>query len=358
MKKVFLISNMWPNEQYPGYGSFVKNVVDGLRLRGYEFVATALIVGRSESFPEKLWKYMRFYLQILSGYFRKYDFIYVHFPNQSLPLLLPLYLIRPVKVIVNLHGEDLLYEHGGISGLLGHMNDFFMKKADAVVVPSDYFKGLVLDRIRCAPAKLIVSPSGGIDSSCFFPSPHKRDNASLHLGYVGRIDEGKGWSDFIRILLSLPDSLRYKATIIGNGGQVKMMRALLKENRLEDVKYIPYVPQNVLSQYYCSFDLLLLFSSRKAESLGLVGIEAMACGTPVLGNATGGIPSYLKDGYNGFLTETGNLEQQVAAVVKFYSLPEKDKEQMRRHCLLTASRYFSDKVLDALAEDIALVVKK
>lgn len=348
---------MYPNEQYPGYGSFVKNVVDGLQLRGYDFVTMALIVGRSTSFFNKLEKYVRFYLQILFGYFKKYDFIYVHYPNQSLLLLLPLYLLRPVKVIVNLHGEDLLYEHRGIYRLLGLMNNYFLKKVNAIVVPSDYFKLLVLDRIRCMSSKLIVSPSGGIDNSYFFPLPQKRNDVSLHLGYVGRIEEGKGWFDFIKILISLPKSLCYKATIIGNGSQGKMMRTLLKEKGLEEIIYISHVPQNELRYYYSDFDLLV-FTSNKRESLGLVGIEAMACGTPVLGNAIGGISSYLIDGYNGFLTAVGNLEQQVDAVMRFYSLSEKKKEQMKRHCLLTASKYYSNRVLDALAEDIALAIKR
>ena len=356
--KVFLISNMYPNEQYPGYGSFVKNVVEGLRLRGYDFIATALIVGRSTSLFDKVKKYIRFYLQILSGYFKKYDFIYVHFPNQSLLLLLPLYLFRPVKVIVNLHGEDLLYEHRGISWLLGLMNDYFLKKVDAVVVPSDYFKQIVLERIGCISSKLIVSPSGGIDKSCFFPSGQKKNDALLHLGYVGRIEEGKGWYDFIQILVSIPKSVHYKATIIGNGSQEKIMKTLLKEKGLERIMYISHIPQNKLRYYYSDFDLLVFTSSRREESLGLVGIEAMACGTPVLGSAIGGISSYLIDGYNGFLTPVGDLEQQVDAIMRFYSLSKEKKEQMKCHCLLTASKYYSNRVIDTLAEDIALAIKE
>ena len=48
-------------------------------------------------------------------------------------------------------------------------------------------------------------------------------------------------------------------------------------------------------------DLLIFSSSRTGESLGLTGIEAMACGVPVIGSDIGGIASYVENGSNGWL---------------------------------------------------------
>ena len=45
------------------------------------------------------------------------------------------------------------------------------------------------------------------------------------------------------------------------------------------------------------------------EGLGMVCIESMACGIPVIGSKVGGIPEVVQDGYNGLLIEPGNIEQ-------------------------------------------------
>ena len=61
-------------------------------------------------------------------------------------------------------------------------------------------------------------------------------------------------------------------------------RALMKKNHLEkDVVIVPFVTQDELVNYYNALDLFIFPTKRKSESLGLVGLEAMACKTFVIG---------------------------------------------------------------------------
>ena len=72
--KFFLISNMYPTPEYPGYGSFVKNVCDGLvSLCECSISGKAVIKGKPKGRINKIIKYLCFYLSIIRGFFKSYD---------------------------------------------------------------------------------------------------------------------------------------------------------------------------------------------------------------------------------------------------------------------------------------------
>lgn len=347
----FLISNMYPDIDSPGYGSFVKNVEIGLANNGIKSKYSALIIGRPTSFFNKCYKYILFYINIIKHYFKSYDFIYIHYPNHALPCLLLCYLIKKRRIVVNLHGEDLLYPQKGISLFLGKLNDSFLKKVDAIVVPSLYYKDIVKERIHDKKKYIIVSPSGGINANIFYPKPFDyNDKEIFHLGYVGRIDPRKGWREFIEALDMLPDKLNYKATIIGYGSEVECLKEYLSREKRCQIDYIPRVAHGDLRKYYSQFDILLFPSMRKEESLGLVGIEAMACGTPVIGSNIGGIPSYLTHKENGYLVEPGDITQITKYVIEYCQLGKENKEYYYKNCVTTSKCYYSEKVLNDLAK--------
>ena len=73
----------------------------------------------------------------------------------------------------------------------------------------------------------------------------------------------------------------------------------------DNINFKPKYEKNTeLTKYYCISDLFVIPSivvNGHTEGLGVVTIEAMACGTSVIGSNVGGIPDVIKDGYNGFL---------------------------------------------------------
>ena len=107
--------------------------------------------------------------------------------------------------------------------------------------------------------------------------------------------------------------------------------------------------------FYSNFDLLI-FPSKYCESLGLVGIEAMACGTPVVGSDIGGISSYLKDGYNGFLVPPGNADAISDAIVRYVQMPETERSLMVQNALYTAQRFSRESVVGELADKMKQII--
>lgn len=354
--EIFLISNMWPDEESPGYGSFVKNLTDGFVKNGLEIVNKALIIGRPSSKFEKLKRYSGFFWQIFKGFSTGgFDLIYIHFPNQAIPILKFLYLFKHPKLIVNYHGEDLLYEKNGYLGFLGKMTDKFVSRhAFRIVVPSEYFKKIVDERGIIDNHKIIVSPSGGISEDIFYPSKSfipktfSKENP-MRIGYVGRLEPNKGIFSLLNAISELTSSgFPFRATIIGYGSLEQNVKDFIKMDKYSgNITYIPRMPQKDLGEVYRNLDLLIFAS--KGESLGLTGIESMACGTPVIGSNAKGIATYLRDGYNGFQISPENPSDIVENIMKYADLTPDQKIKMRENCITTGQKYYSKRVCDELS---------
>lgn len=343
--KIFLISNLYPSIDDRDYGIFVRNIEDGLQNNGAEIVQKAVISGRTRSFFEKLGKYKKFYLDILSAY-RKNDFdlIYLHFISHSSPgLLLARGLFgKKKKLVINIHGSDILKYH---KGLLKFSNKKLLRTTDLLVVPSAYFKGIIETVFPDFPeSKIFISPSGGLDTSVFY-SHKKFVQDKLHLGFVSRIEDDKGWRTFLKALHLLKNkNLDFKVSIAGTGSKTEAMKALVLKLNLQDhVDYLGILSHTELSSLYNDLDLFV-FPTQSNESLGLVGLEAMACGVPVIGSEIAGLKTFIDDKKNGWFFTPGNEAELAEKITNFYKLPHKEKDKMRNSAIQTAIKYEKNKV--------------
>lgn len=357
--QLLLISNMYPSQNYPGYGIFVRNVVDNLSQYGVQCKDKAVIIGRKKSVIEKIISYLNLYLKITWYYiFKHYDGIYIHFPNQVSPLLLILYTIKSTNLILNLHGEDLMYRQHGIAKILGKCCEQLVHKSNLIIVPSDYFKTIIQKRSLCNLDKVFVSPSGGIDNRYLFPSTTMRYADSIRIGYVGRLEYDKGVFDLILSLHQIQNKIKYQVVIVGYGSIKNKIEEYIKLHHLDlQITLEGGIEQNKLGAVYNNIDVLIFPSKRESESLGLVGIEAMACGTPVIGTNIGGIPSYLKNEYNGLLVPVGDIDALSNAIIKFAQLTFAQRKEMRENAIKTAQRYYRDNVIKELARKITNTIK-
>lgn len=342
---------MYPSQDNPGYGIFVKNVAEGLQKNGITTKCISVIAGRGKNALQKIIKYLCFYGSILKRYFTNYDLIYCHFPTYSAPILYLLMHLKRRKLVINFHGEDLLYyDESRLQQNLGKISDkLTLKYATAVVVPSEYYKQIVVDRGLAKKESVFVSPSGGINEDIFKLQPSRRDENVLHLGFVGRLEELKGVLEFIDACVKLHELHTLKATIIGYGPLNDLVKDRIKE--FPYIELINGVPQRELPVYYSMFDLFVFPSKRKCESLGLVGIEAMACGTPIIGSNIGGIVSYLRHGANGFVAHIDNLVDDIVASSEIYRcMQEADKHEMMLCGVETAKKYKREVVCEELSK--------
>lgn len=351
--KVLVISNLYPSKKAPYHGSFVKEFVRQIKSDSrVNRVDCALLRGWHSGVMVKLWLYMKFYLTILYRLvFFNYDLVYIHLITHS---TLPVRLVSKFKrlnLVFNIHGEDLLVTTPLAKRLL-RLALPLLYKSQTVVVPSYYFRNVVTEKLpQLDKNKIIVSPSGGI-SGQFFGTPRSYSGKTcFKVGYVSRIDRGKGWDVFLDAIKLIREQTYIEVAIVGGGHEVEQLKAKMQAYRLKNVNYVGPVAHDDLPGFYASLDLFV-FPTLLEESLGLVGLEAMAAGVPVIASRIGGIQDYVCDEENGFFFNPGDAEDLATKIRKFLLLPVYGKERMSQVAVETAERYSSQNVSKELFDKI------
>lgn len=120
------------------------------------------------------------------------------------------------------------------------------------------------------------------------------------VGFLGVLNERKGVPALIESILMVSEKRQDLAYKIGGDGPLAETVSKTA-NELDCLEYLGYVPNDDLVNFYNSLELFIL--PTESEGLPNVALEAMACGTPVLATAVGGLPDLIDDGESGFLME-------------------------------------------------------
>lgn len=358
-KKILLISNMYPCDEQPTYGVFVQNFEELMSKQNFSFTKS-VIFGRGKNIFDKLAKYLNFFQSTISSIrTNQYDLIYVHYINHS---LLPLLLIRnktEKPLVINAHGSDTL-PTSKTGKILQILVTPIIKKADLVVVPSAHFQTTIQNKFNIHQDKIFISPSTGINTELFQKLPHK-DESIFTIGFVSRIDQGKGWDILIQAidkLKKMDTPKRLQVFLIGGGDKEKELKTMISNHQLTDIVYIiGCVEHRKLPYWYNKMDLFI-FPTTLNESLGLVGLEAMSCGVPVIGSNIGGLKEYIKNGVNGKLFTPGDADELSLKIFEFMQLSQIEKDQYSREAVKTAKNYDSKIVADHLSNKLLQILSK
>jgi D-inositol-3-phosphate glycosyltransferase len=209
--------------------------------------------------------------------------------------------------------------------------------ADCIVAPSPWEKRQMVLLNGIPPAKVRVIPCG-VDLRLFRPIPSLRATKFLGLSrrnfilFVGRIDAIKGIDVLIRAVHHLSCKRQGEKGNLGLiviGGELdadprkesremQKLRQLVQELNLQDrVAFWGSQRQDLLPYFYSAAQALVLPS--RYESFGMVALEAMACGTPVIASRVGGLKYTIDDGRTGLLVPEGNpilLADRICRVVE------------------------------------------
>ena len=359
---ILTVANMYPSAADPVYGTFVRNFVEQLEARNTGgHTDRVVIAGRRRGKWAKLRAYATFYPRVfMRMLFGRYDLIYVHTITFPMIAVRAALLLRPrLPLVFNVHGGDVLPRNRFIRRLRS-LAPTALRRALMVVSPSEYFRKVLLREFPdLAPDKIFVSPSGGIDAA-FYRAAVRRpalDGRPLVLGYVSRIDSGKGWDVFVEAVYLLRRSgLDVRGVMAGRGDEGDTLARTIAKHGLTDViDVLGAVPREELPPVYGSLDLMA-FPTLCDESLGLVGIEAMAAGVPVVASAIGGPTGYVRDGVNGYLFPPGDAVALAACVDRFVRLHETDRRKMARAALETARPFESTRVADDMYARLCALV--
>ncbi len=194
--------------------------------------------------------------------------------------------------------------------------------ADRLIAANPIEYGHLVDLYGADPHKIRIVPCG-VDLDLFRPIPQQEARTRLGLDdgqyvlFVGRLEALKG-TDVLIEAMSLLARRESKARLLIAGGnldgdEAQRLRALVQDKHLtETVRFLGAVDQHDLPYYYSAADLCAMPSFY--ESFGMVAIEAMACGAPVVASRAGGLQFTVRDDKTGYLVPPGDAAPLAEAI--------------------------------------------
>jgi len=240
-----------------------------------------------------------------------------------------------------------------------------MELSDLIVASSPSDKAHMLWYYGADPGSIEVVPCG-VDLNLFSPLPQKSSRDYLGLSsrevilFVGRIQPIKGLDCLLKALAILIEKSRISSRdlsllIIGgdldNGGnaangQIKRLKDLTAQLGLDSmVTFLGPQPQGVLPYFYSAAKVCVLPSLY--ESFGMVALEAMACGTPVIASRVGGLNNTIRDGKTGFLIPEGNAVA-LAEKIDLFLQDDSLRNRMGRNGIQHAKKYSWENIADQI----------
>jgi len=234
--------------------------------------------------------------------------------------------------------------HRLAGGQIPHMLiKFFASGCDAVVAPTrtakQYLRNLGIGKL------ILVQPTG-VDLQLFDTSHRKpvslpvtrKSGKKLILFSVFRLSKEKKPYFLLEGIekLSRLSSIPFLCFIAGTGPEETAMNEYIKDHNLRKfVVMLGNIPPEEIPHYYSMADIFI-FSSQ-SETQGMVILEAMAAGTPVVAVNSSGISDIVTNGINGFKTES-DVNKWVNKIRKLLENTH-EREKMGKHALLTAKTY-------------------
>jgi phosphatidylinositol alpha-1,6-mannosyltransferase len=196
---------------------------------------------------------------------------------------------------------------------------------DSLTYLGEFTKRAISQSLSKTSAQKMVKIAPGIDVDHFSPQNSTQLRKELKLENkrvivsVGRLVHRKGQDHLIQslpeILKSLPDA---HVLMVGQGPYLSHLKKLVARHNLADhVSFIGRIQYAQLPQYICAGDIFAMpsrsrFFGLEVEGLGIVYLEASACGLPVIAGSSGGAPDAVLNGVTGFVVD-GQKNQEIAA---------------------------------------------
>jgi phosphatidyl-myo-inositol dimannoside synthase len=237
-----------------------------------------------------------------------------------------------VKSIICTHGVEVWEP-------LTRLRRMALRSANVVMAPSKYtaeqvaaIQGVAPEKIRVLPWALdpqfeALAPQA---AKSVAPANFPEGRVVLTVGRWRADERYKGMDTLITALPRLlPRFPELQLAAVGDGDDRAWLEDLAEETGVErHVHFLSGLSYAELAACYAHCEMFALPS--KGEGFGLVYLEAMACGKPVIGGAHGGAPEVIDDGKTGYLVPHGDAAQLATAIETLLADPALEQEMGRR----------------------------
>lgn len=238
----------------------------------------------------------------------------------------------------------------------GEVEEETISLANEIIASNPAEKDHLIEHYNADPDKIEVIPCG-VDLRLFKPVDKIKGRRSSglvkrrYLLFVGRIDPLKRLDTLIKAMAVLaPSYPELRCLVIGgeHGNQyLNELRTMVRKFGLEGfVHFLGAKPQPLLPYFYSLAEACVLPSDY--ESFGLVGLESMACGTPLIASRVGGLSFLVQDGVNGLLFTPGE-ERELADRMDLLLRDSKLRDYLGSQALERAKGFSWEIVADSIS---------
>lgn len=172
------------------------------------------------------------------------------------------------------------------------------------------------------------------------------ENDEKIITHISNFRKVKRVDDVVKIFYKTQQTINSKLIMVGEGPEVQPAKKLAHELGISD-KIMFLGESNDINKILCFSDLFLLPSEK--ESFGLAALEAMVNGVPVISSNTGGLPEVNKEGFSGYLSEVGNVEEMAKNAIHILS-DDHRLQQFKLNAKKMALKFDTDTVIPQYEE--------
>lgn len=319
-------------------------------------------IARSPYMIRMNWNALRELIQIIEN--EGIDIVHCHTPVGGLlgRMAGVLSSLKP-KVIYTAHGfhfykgapwiNNIVYQ--GVERLMAIFTDELV-----LINKEDYLKACTF-RLR-RNGKIHRIPGIGIDLSQFYPASEEEkrkirkkigiDEDAFFILSVGELNKNKNHRTIIQVMKKITDDNILDGKVIygicGDGFLRNELRHFADENCSKDqIRFFGY--QCEIRDYYAAADVTV-FPSRR-EGFGMVGLESLAMGIPVVASDNRGTREYMQHGKNGYVCRYDDIDGFIAGIKKIRELSSAELKEMRCFCV-NSTRDFSKENTNLIMQSI------
>ena len=366
----------------PAYKGLKSHEIDGVKVNRFRYAPASLeILTHEEGAPSKMaskpWLQLLAIPYIISGFFRcisicrkfKPDVIHAHWPFPHAYIALGAAKLFRIPLVLNFHGAELLLirKKKWVKPLL----KFAIGQAQAVFANSSFTAGKIkalrnVD-VEWSPYGTTLESSATATGDTTTPAitPHPVDG-KFKILFVGRHIERKGICYLIEAAKHLPRD-QFEIRIVGVGDLTDKLKAQAKAMAAAnpDAAEIIFTgklsPEELANEYRTAnvFTLPAIVDSKgDTEGLGVVLIEAMELGLPVIASNVGGIPDVVVDGVSGILVPEKEPEALAGAYRRLAAEPELVKQLLAGAQKRIAECFSWDKIVERQIDSYKKIIRK
>ena len=238
-----------------------------------------------------------------------YDIIHVHlFPADIFVAISSLFLPKRIKFIFSEHND---YNRRRSIKFFKVIDSFTYSRYDKIVcVSKQVEKALIMWCPKTSCKVIVIKNAIPVSDKSNFEGEKLYD-----IIFVGRLEKQKGVNILLKAIQILEEKYHrsLRVAIVGDGSLMNDLKELALQYDINEYTYFLGVRKDVLELMRKAFIFVL---PSRWEGFGLVLLEAMSVGVPIIATKVGGIPEVIEDGKDGILVEPENPEELSNAILR------------------------------------------